>query len=225
MAFTLVELLVVIGVIAILMALLMPSLARAKAKANQTKCLNHLRQLDLALTMYAQDFDGEYPVRRVPPNAWPHKLKPYYADWQIIRCPSDRFGVAGLLANEQNPKLSFLMNGFNDHFVKVLSTKDYQLHRTWRWPHGMREADISNPSGTVLFGERRAGSYHVHMDIDQGNLGNDLEEIAHKRHGRGSNFAFGDGSARWLAENRELYPENLWAVREEYRHPPAAPNP
>jgi prepilin-type N-terminal cleavage/methylation domain-containing protein/prepilin-type processing-associated H-X9-DG protein len=223
--FTLIELMVVIAIIGILAALLMPSLARAKAKASQIKCLNHLRQLGLALTMYASDHDGEFPPRREPPNAWPHKLKPYFQDWRVLACPSDRFGVAGYFADEQNPNRSYLINGFNDFFIKNLSPKDYQVHRRWRWPHGMRESDIPRPSDTITFGEKRKDSVHVHMDMDQGRRGNDFEEIEHQRHGRGSNFGFADGSMRLVPKGQELYPENLWAVRDEFRFPPAPPKP
>jgi prepilin-type processing-associated H-X9-DG protein len=214
---------VVIAIITILASMLMPALARAKAKANQIKCLNHMRQLSLALTMYAEDYNGEFPARFIPTNAWPHKLKPYYLDWRIITCPSDRFGVAGFFANDLNPNRSFLINGFNDFFMKTLSEKDYQLHRRWQWPHGMKESDIPKTSETIVFGEKRSGSPHVHMDLDQGQQGNDIEEIEHKRHGRGSNFAFADTSVRLLSKNQELYPENLWAVRDEFRYPPAPP--
>src|SRR5579864_6197648 len=91
--FTLVELLVVIAIIAILMALMMPSIARAKLKANQTSCLNKMRQLTMAATMYANDHDEELPPRRTGTNTWPHKLKPYFLNWSIIACPSDRFGI------------------------------------------------------------------------------------------------------------------------------------
>ncbi len=221
--FTLVELLVVISIIMILMSMLMPSLARAKAKAQQIKCVSNMRQLGMAASMYAADYNGEYPARRIPTNAWPHKLKPYYIDWQIITCPRDSFGVLGLLADANNPKRSFLINAFNDLFMKNLSEDDYRKYQKWQWPHGMKETDVPRPTDTVLFGEKRKGSFHVHMDVYQGNRGNDFEEIDHARHGRGSNFLFADNSVRLLSKNQELYPENLWAVVDEARFPPAPP--
>ncbi|MDB6125449.1 MAG: hypothetical protein JWQ71_4442 [Pedosphaera sp.] len=60
-AFTLVELLVVIAIIAILAALLLPSLARGKQKATQTKCISNLKQLALAIHMYAGDNNDTLP--------------------------------------------------------------------------------------------------------------------------------------------------------------------
>jgi len=113
--FTLIELLVVIAIIAVLAGLLLPVLARAKAKAQGIQCLNHLRQMGLSWIMYADDNSD-----RIPPNningadatrTWVRgwldfaspvsdntntihlqrsHLWPYHQALGIWRCPADR---------------------------------------------------------------------------------------------------------------------------------------
>src|SRR6187399_536737 len=60
--FTLVELLVVIGIIAVLIAILLPTLNRAREAANKTACLSNLRQLGQAAIIYCNENKGRFPL-------------------------------------------------------------------------------------------------------------------------------------------------------------------
>ena len=76
-AFTLIELLVVIAVIAILAALLLPSLSSARDTSRKAGCISNLRQVGLAIQMYAHDFDGRIPFGpKAPPFTSPADLYP-----------------------------------------------------------------------------------------------------------------------------------------------------
>jgi len=237
-AFTLIELLVVIAIIAILAGMLLPSLGKAKGAAQRIACVNQVRQLGLASTLYAGDFGGEFPERSTAAR-WPQRLLPYFKSVKILACPSDLGRDAGTgqwgnrpasgitdtnLVADSAPR-SYIINGWNDYFAQEMGgTFDLNaiVGKT------VRDTAIREPSETVVFGEKLYAVGHFYMDFLEGRLGNDVEVLNHSVHGAaskgdkggkggGSNFAFADGSVRFLRHGRSLSPINLWALTERWR--------
>ncbi len=212
-AFTLIELLVVIAIIAILAAILFPTFARAREKARAISCVNNLKNLGTAATMYAQDYDAvhvpyTYALPGTPDtqywfgagsgNNWDKTrglLFPYMKNHQVQRCPSwvgvARFGDG---------------NGYGYNWCDVGTDMCTTTPIQWaRWPGvAASEAAIERPSEKLMFADSGivgfpvAGQVNETPGIDRPTAwgANDAFASMQFRHSGLANVLFCDGHVK-----------------------------
>jgi len=198
-AFTLVELLIVIGLIAMLIGMLLPAIAGAQRAARSASCLSKMRQIGTATLMYAQENRGQLP--RSTHSALACKVMPWgYAlsrhlshtaytgpgpAWEalfnnVYRCPSD----------ERDGKWSY---GKNVWFER-LPAESGEVFGVREGPVFPKITDVPKSSATVLYGELGSGSMADHIMAHFWHMGGSPEVDA-RRHGKTSNYVFVDGHA------------------------------
>ena len=242
-AFTLIELLVVIAIIAILAAMLLPALSSAKEAGRRIACLSDLRQPSLGSQMYVNDNQGMYPARSNT-NRWPNQFYDYYGkNAKVLLCPTDlatgfsKPATVGLSPSNNIADASarsYIINGWNDYFAGQLGTTSWGTVESAMLNAGvgLRQGAIVHPSQTVVFGEKRHDAGDFYMDLLEGG-GNDfsgiLEQGRHSNNGRtssqakgagstgGSNYAFADGSARFIKFPQAVDPVSMWAISDADR--------
>ena len=146
--FTLIELLVVIAIIAILGAMVFPVLATVREKARLTACMSNLRQLGLAVRMYADDHDGRFYRGQTlynPHHGFTRAMFPYVRNHSIFFCPNATHSLAPSLA----PTAANWAAG-NIAYLYYNYTRDRNRNRpAWlpRW-HDLNASD--NPNCWVM---------------------------------------------------------------------------
>ncbi|RYG35607.1 DUF1559 domain-containing protein [bacterium] len=212
-AFTMVELLVVVGLVAILAAILFPVLAQAKQAAKRTECLTNVRQLSAAMLMYMDDHDGTYPARvdgtdNVDVDQWIDMIHPYVKAGRdgktspLSKC-SAFVPAAGLADGYGRKKITGWGYGMNGH-----------LHNAGV---AVREGIVIEPSATALLSDSTLGDFYarprrrVRMAFANSTVLSPYElpcETIRTRHGAGSavrpehggsTISFADGHVRFLA--------------------------
>lgn len=198
-AFTLVELLVVIGIIAVLIAILLPTLGRAREASRRVACLSNLRQVHLVFFEYAQlNKDQVVLGYRTPSKQFNSMVYSSTVNQYVL---FGRLYVAGLI-NE--PKIFFCPSESNPKFM--IGTEDNP------WPPG----PDGDPSKNVQAGYSMNSQHFIPDDLGVTTPGFALPKLSQfkskailadtmaseshvlTRHRDGINALFGDGSAHWV---------------------------
>ena len=194
--FTLIELLVVIAIIAILAAILFPVFAKAREKARQTSCLANVKQFNLAVLSYAQDYDETLPMSTTLTSIGAMTLadlvQPYCKNQQIIFCPSDRAGaveIGNIFTTVGVPMAPGAIQrmGYTSNFRLMPDTISLPLPV-------VSLGEVAYPSECDMLFD---GIYNVSM------LGGG--SAPDNRHNGGVNVGYVDGHAKWIGNKTSAY--------------------
>lgn len=152
--FTLIELLVVIAIIAILAAILFPVFARAREAGRKAQCQSNMKQIGIAISMYAQDYDGKMvAAEKISPGfteivhpgtghgvdraCWRCLCGPYIKNRGIFDCPS-------------SPSARPMRIGLHYRFPTLTNPADPNRTLWQNEPNALQDSEIRNAAGTII---------------------------------------------------------------------------
>lgn len=205
-AFTLVEMLLVVAVIALLISILLPSLNKAKQATHRTLCSTKLHHMALANNHYMMSNRNTFPPHRQPnmdiKQNWPELLEPFGNSPDVSHCPAiesvqEDYGVKWKWAYNYH----YIGYGYNGFFLGLYSHPDYSTGGTYiaqrQWT---RMTSVLDPGKLIVVGDSHpktanGADYGVSLTLWWPYINSYKEGVNSKRHGNAGVIAFADGHA------------------------------
>lgn len=239
-AFTLIEVLVVVAIIALLVSVLLPSLAAARRQARAVVCMNNCKQIGLAAQMYAMQYKDTFPPSAHggepdPKTWWLHVLTRFIKTPLLFKCPEDSAQNFLDWSKALPPATELNHYRWASYAVNYLVVSPTDGDNNPITPYSERLSRIRRPQYVVLVGESQDSLLqvdHIHPERFEWR-GGPQGQVATTRHNGRAHYLFVDSHVArlrieetWEDGRRNWWdPDSAPAWRETSTPPPPPPPP
>lgn len=225
--FTLIELLVVMAIVSILAAILFPVFSKARLKVNGAVCESNLKQITMAVLLYAEDYDGKFP--NLPPrytwygDSWASKLVPYLKNTKVFTCPNDT----------RKPYPWYSQYPYGDQLISysysswLAGNMESTIHeRILPNDDGIELSRVQSPAAVILLHDTPYPDPYTTMANPPYTRCFLPGAYTHSyRHSDGDNYSFADGHVKWYQVSASVggpfeYTDTEHKISFDYRYEP-----